>query len=98
MLSAACIEVDPRKRLDVSMAMVFFSGELQRFTGEEKTSVVALNYRELLEELRNKYPDLANSEIASMAIAIDGEIVHEPLLELIPKGAELHFFHFIAGG
>ena len=79
------------------MAMVFFSGELQRFTGEEKTSVVALNYRELLEELRNKYPDLANSEIASMAIAIDGEIVHEPLLELIPKGAELHFFHFIAG-
>ena len=77
------------------MAMVFFSGELQRFTGEEKTSVVALNYRELLEELRNKYPDLANSEIASMAIAIHGEIVHEPLLELIPKGAELHFFHFI---
>ena len=98
MLSAACIEVDPRKRLDVSMAMVFFSGELQRFTGEEKTSVVASNYRELLEKLRNKYPDLANSEIASMAIAIDGEIVHEPLLELIPEAAELHFFHFIAGG
>jgi len=98
MLSAACIEVDPRKRLDVSMAMVFFSGELQRFTGEEKTSVVASNYRELLEKLRNKYPDLANSEIASMAIAIDGEIVHEPLLELIPEEAELHFFHFIAGG
>lgn len=80
------------------MAEVFFSSELQRFTGDEKASVVALNYRDLLKELYTKYPDLEDSEITTMAIAIDGEIVHEPLLEMIPKEAELHFFHFISGG
>ncbi len=98
MFTASCPEVDSGKRLGVSMAMVFFSGELQRFTGEECCSVVAPNYRELLAELYEKHPGLKDSEIAQMAIAIDGEIVHEPLLEEIPDGAELHFFHFIAGG
>ena len=80
------------------MATVFFSNELQVFTGEEKAEVSAENYRELLAELTIKYPDLKKSEIVDMAIAIDGEIVHEPLLESIPPNAELHFFHFIAGG
>lgn len=80
------------------MATVFFSSELQRFTGEEKIQISAQDYRGLLAGLTTKYPDLKNSEISDMAIAIDGEIVHEPLLELIPQNAELHFFHFIAGG
>ncbi|MFT4712642.1 MAG: sulfur carrier protein ThiS [Candidatus Azotimanducaceae bacterium] len=80
------------------MATVFFSSELQRFTGEEKIEVSAQNYRELLAELTIKFPELRSSEIDDMAIAIDGEIVHEPLLESIPQNAELHFFHFIAGG
>jgi hypothetical protein len=33
-----------------------------------------------------------------MAIAIDGEIIHEPLLETVGDNSEVHFFHFIAGG
>lgn len=62
------------------------------------SAVSALNYRDLLKELYGKFPDLKNSDLEDMVIAIDGEIVHEPLLVEIPEGAELHFFHFIAGG
>jgi len=33
-----------------------------------------------------------------MAIAIDGVIVHTPLLQVIDPDSELHFLHRISGG
>ncbi|MEX2489816.1 MAG: MoaD/ThiS family protein, partial [Pseudomonadales bacterium] len=66
------------------MAQVVFSSELQRYTGgETETTVSATSYRELLEELVNRYEDLESEELMKMAVAIDGEIIHDPLLESV---------------
>jgi hypothetical protein len=80
------------------MATVIFSSELQRFTGEEKTSVSSTNYRDLLVELLNKYHRLPEDEIQKMAVAIDGDIIHDPFLEIIKPESEVHFLFRISGG
>ena len=80
------------------MATVIFSSELQRFTGEEKTSVSSTNYRDLLAELLNKYHRLPEDELQKMAVAIDGEIIHDPFLETVKPESEVHFLFRISGG
>lgn len=80
------------------MATVIFSSELQRFTGEEKISVSSTNYRDLLVELLNKYHRLPEDEIQKMAVAIDGEIIHDPFLETFEPESEVHFLFRISGG
>ncbi len=80
------------------MATVIFSSELQRFTGEEKTSVSARNYRELVREILDRYEQLPEVEIRKMAVAIDGEIIHDPLLESVRPDSEVHFLFRISGG
>jgi sulfur carrier protein ThiS len=80
------------------MAIVIFSSELQRFTGEEQTSVSSLTYRDLVEELLLQYSDLPREEIEKMAVAIDGEIIHDPFLETIGPTSEVHFLFRISGG
>lgn len=80
------------------MAKVVFTSELQRFTGEEATTVSASTYRALVDELLSKYPKLDRKEIMGMAVAIDGEIIHDPLLEPIGTNSEVHFLFRISGG
>ena len=80
------------------MATVIFSSELQRFTGEERTIVSSSNYRDLLVELQNKYHRLPEDEIQKMAVAIDGEIIHDPFLETVKPDSEVHFLFRISGG
>lgn len=80
------------------MANVIFSSELQRLTGEERTSVIATNYRDLVAELLIRYEKLSEDEILNMAVAIDGEIIHEPLLETVSQDSEVHFLFRISGG
>lgn len=80
------------------MATVIFSSELQRFTREEKTSVSSTNYRDLLVELLNKYHRLPEDELQKMAVAIDGEIIHDPFLETVKPESEVHFLFRISGG
>jgi molybdopterin converting factor small subunit len=80
------------------MATVIFSSELQRFTGEERTSVSSSNYRDLLVELQNKYHQLPEDEMKKMAVAIDGEIIHDPFLETVKPDSEVHFLFRISGG
>jgi molybdopterin converting factor small subunit len=77
---------------------VIFSSELQKFTGEVQTQVQAANYRGVVAEIVAKYPDLAEDEILKMAVAIDGEIIHDPFLEQIQEGSEVHFLYRISGG
>jgi len=36
--------------------------------------------------------------LMEMALAIDGEIIHEPFLVAIPDNSELHFVFKISGG
>ena len=85
-------------RLETDMAIVVFSSELQRFTGEAKCRVVAENYRDLLDEITARYPSLSRDELLKMAVAIDGEIIHDPLLETVNRASEVHFLYRISGG
>lgn len=67
-------------------------------TGEEQTCVSASIYKDIVAELANKYSRLDEEKLMSMAIAIDGEIIHNPLLEKIGEHNELHFLYRISGG
>ncbi|MBV1879387.1 MAG: MoaD/ThiS family protein [Pseudomonadales bacterium] len=80
------------------MATVIFSTELQEFTGEGKTNVDARVYRDLVTELVARYDLLKKGQLADMAVAIDGVIIVDPLLEEILPDSEVHFLHFVAGG
>ena len=80
------------------MARVTFSSEQQRYTNEVACEVSAADYRELIDHITQRYPALSRADLLQMAIAIDGEIIHEPLLESIAEHSEVHFLHFIAGG
>lgn len=80
------------------MATVNFSTELQKFTKEQHTQISATVYRDMLKELEARYPLLKNSQLAGMAVAIDGVIIVDPLLDIIPADGDVHFLHFIAGG
>ena len=80
------------------MATVIFSSELQRLTGEEKMSVAASTYRELVDQVIARYHDLKREEIMNMAVSIDGVIIHDPLLEPINPDSEVHFLYRISGG
>ena len=80
------------------MAIVCFSGELLPFTGEERTETKAAAFRDIVAELVQRYDRLDEEKLMGMAIAIDGVIVHTPLLEVIDADSELHFLHRISGG
>ena len=80
------------------MAVVFFSGELMELAGEEKTRSEALTFRGVVQDLISRYENLDEDLLLDMAIAIDGEIIHTPLLESVGLESELHFLHRISGG
>ena len=79
-------------------SIVIFSSELQRFTGEAQTDIQATDYRSLVTEVLGKYPKLDEDEILKMAVAINGELVHDPFLQKIPLDSEVHFLFRIEGG
>lgn len=80
-----------------AMITVFFSSEMQRVTGEEKVNLAVYSYRQLVAALVDKYR-FKQEELMAMAVAIDGMIIHDPLLESIADGSEVHFLHRISGG
>lgn len=80
------------------MAIVIFSSELQKLTGEAQTSTQAAIFKDIVQELVLKYPRLDAEKLFEMAVAIDGVIVHTPFLEVIERTGELHFLHRISGG
>ncbi|MBT5683523.1 MAG: hypothetical protein HOJ11_00860, partial [Gammaproteobacteria bacterium] len=62
------------------MAIVIFSSELQKLTGEEQTRVNAEVFKDMVTEISNQYPALEHDDLMEMAVAIDGEIIHTPFL------------------
>ena len=81
------------------MPKVIIPPDLQRNTGgRAEVEVSALNYRELVAELCRRFPGLTDEAIRKQAIAIDGMIIHSPLLESFQADAELVIFPRIAGG
>lgn len=64
---------------------------------EVELELAARNVRELLAELERRFPGLG-TRLGENAIAIDGEIIQEPLLEPIAPESEVHFLPPIGGG
>jgi hypothetical protein len=80
------------------MAIVIFSSELQKLTGEEQTRVEAVVFKDIVAEIANQYSALERDELMKMAVAIDGEIIHTPFLEKVGPTSEVHFLYRISGG
>ena len=81
------------------MARVYFPDHLTRFTeGTRELDVGAATFRELVAELEGQFPALAGQLLGKVAVAIDGDIVHDPFLESIGRDSEVYFLHRIEGG
>jgi len=76
-----------------------FTSDLQRYTGGvAEVEVSALRYRDLIDELCAEFPALEEETLRKLALAIDGVIIHTPLLETFSSNSELVFIARIAGG
>ena len=82
------------------MATVVLQGDLARRCtgGLTVLQVDAADYRELLSRLGERFPALVEAIRAHTAVAIDGEIFQDPLLEPIGPDSEVHFMPMIGGG
>ena len=83
------------------MAHVHFSSSQRRLTGGvAQVEVEAATVRELLAKLEDLFPGIRAHLDASSAtaVAIDGDIIPDPVYEPVPPGAEVHFIAPLAGG
>lgn len=81
------------------MATVVFSSGLQKHTGGvERVNVRAPDVRALIAALDQRFPGIGAVLGSGMAVAIDGEIISDPLLEAVPEHSEVHFLPSISGG
>jgi len=82
------------------LATIVLQRELaRRHTGGlTEIEIDASDYRALLAKLRERFPALVDAIGAHTAVAIDGEIFQDPLLEPIGPHSEVHFMPLIGGG
>lgn len=81
------------------MAHVVLMGNLRQYTGGVgAVDVDARSIRQLFQKLGARYPELAPHLEEGLAVAIDGQIYQDALLEPIAEGAEVHILPQIAGG
>jgi molybdopterin converting factor small subunit len=60
--------------------------------------VEASDVRQLLAELERRFPGLGEALRTETAVAIDGEIHPDPLLEPVGPASEVHFLPRVSGG
>jgi hypothetical protein len=81
------------------LATVFFPKSLQAYTGGiERIELDASDVRELFRTLEARFPGLGETLRGGIAVAIDGDIVNNPLLEPVGPDSEVHFLPSISGG
>lgn len=87
------------------MARVFFQPQLRDLTGGRSEDVFASStLRQLVAELDNRYPGLADRLVRDdriapgIAVSIDGVITSRGLLSVISEESEVHFLPAIGGG
>ena len=81
------------------MAKVFFPDHLMQHTaGVRELEVKATSFRDLVAELDVRYPGIADVLIGKVAVAIDGDIIHDPFLDPVGPDSEVYFLHRIEGG
>lgn len=80
------------------MAKVTLNGNLKQYTGGvAELELDVGNIRQLHRALADRFPELA-PHLESVAVAIDGQIYQEVLLEPIAPGSDVHVLPQIAGG
>lgn len=81
------------------MAHVVLIGNLRQYTGGvTELDVAAASVRQLFVRLTEKFPDLGPHLAEGLAVAIDGQIYQDALLEPILENSEVHILPQIAGG
>jgi len=82
------------------MAKVVIPASLsQQFTGgKAEFEIDAKTVREVIRCLNADFPGLAEAIETDMAVAVDGEIYHDPLLESVSPNSEVYFLPRIGGG
>lgn len=81
------------------MARVTLFGSLAPFTdGVLKLDLEVSNVRQLFQVLGERYPELRAHLEAGFAVAIDGEIYQDALLQPIARDSEVILIPKIAGG
>lgn len=81
------------------MARVTLIGTLRQFTGGvAELEIEAASVHQLFDLLAERFPDLAPHLEQGLAVAIDGQIYQDALLEQIDPDAEVHILPQIAGG
>lgn len=81
------------------MAHVVLIGNLRQYTGGVTSlDLEARSIRHLFQLLGAQFPELAPHLEDGLAVAIDGQIYQDALLEPIAEGSEVHILPQIAGG
>ncbi len=81
------------------MAIVTLPSALSSQTGGTgPVEIEARTMRQLYEALDARWPGVGTRLREESAVAIDGEIIQEPLLERLEPGSEVHFLPPLAGG
>ena len=81
------------------MAHVSLIGNLRQYTGGvTELDVEAATVRQLFARLAERYPALAPHLEQGLAVAIDGQIYQDALLQPIAPDSDVHVLPQIAGG
>ena len=81
------------------MIQVVINGRFRHLTkGAHELELDVGNIRQLFAALAQRYPALGPRLEEGVAVAINGEIFQEGLLEPIPPDAEVHIIPMIVGG
>ena len=81
------------------MARVILPKPLAEQTGGElELEIDASNVRGLIRELDRRFPGIGEALTDKTAVAIDGEIVNDALLEPVGEDSEVHFLPRVGGG
>ena len=79
------------------MAKVHFSSALSQHTGVQEITIGAPRVRDLLDALARRFPGL-ETQLAGMAVAIDGQIYNDADYQTLQADTELYFVPRLAGG
>ena len=66
--------------------------------GKAEFDIDATTVRSVIKELETQYPGIGEAIEIEMAVAVDGEIYHDPLLEAVAPASEVYFLPRIGGG
>jgi molybdopterin converting factor small subunit len=81
------------------VAHVVLIGNLKQYTGGvTELDIAAASVRQLFSRLTEKFPELGPHLAEGLAVAIDGQIYQDALLEPIAEASEVHILPQIAGG